>query len=88
VKKENDGRVFAMRLIGRKRVEKNSILDQVTCKKFFYSKLMFLVEKEILEKAKHPFIPKLEWYFENEKKIFFVMEFVEGGGKKTLMYLH
>ncbi len=40
-----------------------------------------LVEKEILERAKNPFIPKLEWYFENHKKIFFVMEFVEGGGK-------
>lgn len=77
VKKENDGRVFAMRLIGRKRMEKNSICDQVA------------LEKDILENTKHPFIPKLEWYFENEKKIFFVMEFVEGGGslKKILKQL-
>jgi len=43
--------------------------------------MVFVVEREILEKAKHPFIPKLAWYFENEKKIFIVMEFVEGGGR-------
>lgn len=43
------------------------------------------MEKEILERAKNPFIPKLEWYFENHKKIFFVMEFVEGGGKPLVI---
>ena len=37
MKKENDGRVFAMRLIGRKRMEKNSICDQVACKRDFVS---------------------------------------------------
>jgi len=68
VKKENEDKVYAMKLIGRKRMAKNSVADQVA------------MEREILEKAKHPFIPKLAWYFENEKKIFIVMEFVEGGG--------
>lgn len=69
VKKEGEEKVYAMKLIGKKKMEKICITDQV------------LMEKEILERAKSPFIPKLEWYFENHKKIFFVMEFVEGGGK-------
>lgn len=69
VKKESEEKVYAMKLIGKKKMEKICITDQV------------LMEREILERAKSPFIPKLEWYFENNKKIFFVMEFVEGGGK-------
>jgi serine/threonine protein kinase len=69
VKRENEEKVYAMKLIGKKKMEKICISDQVS------------MEKDILERAKNPFIPKLEWYFENQKKIFFVMEFVEGGGK-------
>jgi len=68
VKKESEDHIYAMKLIGKKKMAKNSVADQVT------------MEKEILEKAKHPFLPKLAWNFENEKKIFIVMEFVEGGG--------
>jgi len=77
VKKENEDKVYAMKLIGRKRMAKCCISDQMT------------MEKEILEKSKHPFIPKLAWSFENEKKVFLVMEYVEGGSslRHILKYL-
>lgn len=68
VRKEGEDKTYAMKLIGKRKMAKNSIEDQVA------------MEKEILEKAKHPFIPKLDWCFENEKKIFLVMELIEGGG--------
>jgi len=73
VRKEGDEKTYAMKLIGKRRISKNSIEDQVA------------MEKEILEKAKHPFIPKLEWYFENDKKVFLVMELIEGGTLKHFL---
>jgi len=38
-----------------------------------------LLEKEILEKCKHPFLVGMEYVFQTEQKLFFVMRFVRGG---------
>lgn len=73
VRKEGEEDLYAMKLIGKKKMEKTCFTDQIK------------MEREIMEKAKHPFIPKLLWYFENDKKVFFVMEYVEGG--ETLGHL-
>ena len=37
------------------------------------------LEKEILLKAQHPFLVGMEYVFQNDQKIFFVMRFVRGG---------
>jgi serum/glucocorticoid-regulated kinase 2 len=38
-----------------------------------------MLEKEILLKADHPFLVGMEYVFQTETKIFFVMKFVRGG---------
>jgi len=47
-----------------------------------------LVEKSILLRAHHPFIPKLSYEFENEKNVFLVLEYVEGGMNLRLILLN
>ena len=38
-----------------------------------------LLEKEILFSEKHPFLVSMDYVFQNEHRIFFVMDFIEGG---------
>ena len=38
-----------------------------------------LAEREILEKAKHPFLVNLEFAFQNDEKLYLVMGFQKGG---------
>jgi serum/glucocorticoid-regulated kinase 2 len=38
-----------------------------------------LAEREILEKAKHPFLVSLEYAFQSEEKLFLIMNFQKGG---------
>ena len=38
-----------------------------------------LLEKEILLKAQHPFLVGMEYVFQTEFQIFFVMKFIRGG---------
>jgi len=38
-----------------------------------------MLEKEILLKADHPFLVGMEYVFQTDSKIFFVMKFVRGG---------
>ena len=38
-----------------------------------------LLEKDILQKADHPFLVGMEYVFQTEMKIFFVMKFIRGG---------
>jgi len=67
VKKNEDGLVFAM-----KSLRKDVILD--------YDQLeSTMLEKEILLKADHPFLVGMEYVFQTDQKIFFVMKFVRGG---------
>ena len=37
------------------------------------------MEKEILMKVKHPFLVSLDYIFQSDTKIYFVMTFVKGG---------
>jgi len=43
-------------------------------------------EKVILEKANHPFIPKLRHTFENDRKIFFLFNHIEGEKLSYVLY--
>jgi serum/glucocorticoid-regulated kinase 2 len=38
-----------------------------------------LLEKDILLKANHPFLVGMEYVFQTDQRIFFVMKFVRGG---------
>jgi serum/glucocorticoid-regulated kinase 2 len=37
------------------------------------------VERNILKESEHPFVIKLRYAFQNETKIFFVMDYLRGG---------
>jgi serine/threonine protein kinase len=39
----------------------------------------FLAEREILEKIKSPFIVDLHYAFQTEEKLYFIMDFLNGG---------
>ena len=67
VQKVQDQKVYAM-----KSLRKDVILD--------YDQVeSTLLEKEILLKADHPFLVGMEYVFQTDQKIFFVMKFVRGG---------
>lgn len=38
-----------------------------------------MTERKILEKVSHPFIVKMKYAFQTEKKLFFVLDYCPGG---------
>lgn len=72
------GKVFLVQRVGYQQVyamkslRKDTILD--------YDQVeSTLLEKDILQKADHPFLVGMEFVFQTDLKIFFVMKFVRGG---------
>ncbi|EFA81478.1 putative protein serine/threonine kinase [Heterostelium album PN500] len=55
-----------------KSIKKNHIIK-------YKSVINTLAEKDILKKVKHPFIVQLHYAFQDEKKLYLVMDFVNGG---------
>ena len=67
VQKKDTGAVYAM-----KSLRKDVILD--------YDQIeSTMLENDILSKADHPFLVGMEFVFQTDLKIFFVMKFVRGG---------
>lgn len=67
VRKKNTGKVFAMKILKKKNIEKKKLDAHV------------MVEKNILKTVDHPFIVKMFYAFQNEKKLYFVLEYCPGG---------
>lgn len=67
VEKKDTGNLYAMKSIRKDILIQN---DQIESTK---------LEKEILLKAKHPFLVKMEFVFQTDQKIYFVMNFIRGG---------
>ena len=44
-----------------------------------------LIECQVLFEANHPFIVNMEYFFETDSHLYFVMPLVEGGSLKRLM---
>ena len=66
-KKDHKKKQYAMKIIKKRHIiEKNQIEHIIS-------------EKNILSKLSHPFLVSLKETFQNEHKIFFVMEFMNGG---------
>eukprot|EP01133_Synstelium_polycarpum_P013073 gene13073-15377_t len=60
------------RVLALKTIKKNHIIK-------FKSVQNTISEKDILKRVKHPFIVKLNYAFQDEKKLYLVMDFVNGG---------
>ena len=59
--------MFAMKILKKSKIRK---LKQVK---------HTMTERKILEKVSHPFIIKLRYAFQSDKKLFFVMDYCPGG---------
>jgi serine/threonine protein kinase len=44
-----------------------------------------MMEKQILAKISHPFLVKLKMSFQDEKKLYFVLEYCPGGELFTIL---
>lgn len=69
VKKKGDtnDKVYAMKILKKKYIEKRKQEAHV------------MTEKKILMGMDHPFIVKLYYSFQNDKKLFFALEYCPGG---------
>ena len=67
VKKKDTGKLYAMKVLKKSKIKK---LKQVQ---------HTMTERKILEKVSHPFIIKLRYAFQSDKKLFFVMDYCPGG---------
>ena len=66
-KKDENSKVYAMKILKKKYIEKKKQENHV------------MIERNILTKMDCPFIVKLAYSFQNEKKLFFVLEYCPGG---------
>lgn len=73
VKKKDTGKEYAMKV-----VFKQNVLDHGRVQDLFS-------ERSVLRRSKHPFIVKLEYTFQSEHKLFFVMEYLQGGDLDALL---
>lgn len=67
VKKNDDGRIFAMKILDKSKVMKTKQQKHTND------------EKKILQHLDHPFIVKLHYAFQTPEKLYMVMDFINGG---------
>ncbi|EGR30003.1 protein kinase domain protein [Ichthyophthirius multifiliis] len=67
VKKKDDGKIFAIKMLKKSYIELKKQVDHIK------------TERNILVSADHPFIIKLYYSFQNERKLFFVLDYCPGG---------
>ena len=67
VKNQNNNKLYAMKILDKKFiVKKNQVSHTQT-------------ERALLEKLKHPFIVRLNYAFQDSKRLYFLTEFLQGG---------
>ena len=67
VKKKNSGELFAMKILKKENVEKRKQEKHVK------------TERDVLININHPFVIKFFYSFQNERKLFFALEYCPGG---------
>jgi serine/threonine protein kinase len=65
--KNHRDRLFAMKVMSKDHIAKNKQIEHI------------MTERNILAKTKSPFIVDMQYAFQTDEKLFFVMEFVQGG---------
>jgi len=67
VRKKDNGRIYAMKVLNKKTIiERNELVHTKA-------------EKNILQKLIHPFLVNLLYAFQTEDKLYFVMDYINGG---------
>ena len=67
VKNEKDDKLYAMKILDKKYIVKRKQVSHTQ------------TERALLEKLKHPFIVRLNYAFQDSKKLYFLTEFLQGG---------
>jgi len=67
VRKKDTGRIYAMKVLNKKNILENNELEHTR------------TEKNILQKLVHPFLINLNYCFQTPDKLFFVMDYINGG---------
>lgn len=67
VKHVETQKLYAMKILKKKHVEQRKQIEHT------------ITERNILVSLKHPFIVRLHHSFQNERKLFFVLEYCHGG---------
>jgi len=67
VKKKDTGEIFAMKVLSKKHIVANNEIEHTKS------------ERNILERLNHPFLIELHYSFQTDDKLYFIMEFVNGG---------
>ena len=72
VKKKSSGELFAMKILKKENIEKRKQEKHVK------------VEREVLINIDHPFVIKFHASFQNERKLYFVLEYCPGESRIPL----
>jgi len=67
VRKKDNGRIYAMKVLNKKNIIENEELEHTK------------TEKAILQKLVHPFLVNLSYSFQSKDKLYFIMDYVNGG---------
>lgn len=67
VKKKDTGKIYAMKVLNKKNILENGELEHTR------------TEKNILQNLCHPFLINLAYSFQTEDKLYFIMDFINGG---------
>lgn len=67
VRKKDNGRIYAMKVLNKKTIIERNELAHTQA------------EKNILQKLVHPFLVNLVYAFQTEDKLYFIMDFINGG---------
>jgi len=67
VKKKDNGRIYAMKVLNKKTIIERNELAHTQA------------EKNILQKLVHPFLVNLVYAFQTEDKLYFIMDYINGG---------
>lgn len=67
VKKKDTGKIYAMKILDKKLVIENNEIEHT------------LAERSILEKLHHPFLINLNFSFQTEDKLYFILDYINGG---------
>lgn len=67
VRKKDNGKIYAMKILNKKNILENNELEHTK------------TEKNILQKLVHPFLVNLNYSFQTPDKLYFIMDYVNGG---------
>lgn len=88
VKKKDTGNIYAIKILKKDYIEKRNQTSHVKIERnilvFYFFEYIFIKFINFQVNIKHPFIIKLAYAFQNEKKLFFALEYCPGG---ELFYL-